>query len=96
MSKFKVISDIKFMDSTILKIGDEVSFINDKISIETKFGLITLSKSDIIENLKNITELNFKYTNGPKKYRMQLDINCTEDQLNKIEKEIGELIHKII
>lgn len=96
MSKFKIVEDIKFMDTIILNIGDEVTFIDDKLSISTKFGLININKSDIDSKIEKINDLNFKYTVGSKKYRMQLDINCTEIQLKEIEKEISKIIHKII
>ncbi len=96
MSKFKIVEDIKFMNTIILKIGDEVEFVDDLLSIDTKFGLIKINKSDIDSKIKKINNLNFKYTDGSKKYRMQLDINCTETQLKEIEKEISKIIQKII
>lgn len=96
MSKFKVIKDIKVMNTNIFSVGDEITFIDNKVSTQTKFGTISLSKLDILDSIKEINELNFNYVNGTKKYRMQLDINCTEDQLNEIEKEISKIIHKII
>lgn len=96
MSKFKIVEDIKFMDIIILKIGDEVEFIDDILSISTKFGIININKSDIYSKISKINDLNFKYSTGSKKYRMQLDINCTEIQLEEIEKEISKIIHKII
>lgn len=96
MSKFKIVEDIKFMDIIILIIGDEVEFIDDILSISTKFGIININKSDIYSKISKINDLNFKYSTGSKKYRMQLDINCTEIQLEEIEKEISKIIHKII
>ena len=100
MPKYTVTENISILDETILKKGTEIE-IDDNYTIETKYGIMTLTYDSMKNSLKQKEEINIQIIplddeEVIKDYRIQLDIKVSRKKARDIENYLRETLDKMI
>jgi len=102
MPKYKVIKDIKVIDTVILKEEDEIELNEgEPLKMNTPFGFLELSFDSIKSSLKEketiqVSILPLEDEDVVKEYRLQLDVKTTRRKAKEIEKYLRETLERMI
>jgi hypothetical protein len=102
MPKYKVIKDIKVIDTVILKEEDEIELNEgEPLKMNTPFGFLELSFDSIKSSLKEketiqVSILPLEDEDVVREYRLQLDVKTTRRKAKEIEKYLRETLERMI